>query len=213
LNDTNKIFEYDRALLPAMIAGMDEAGRGPLAGPVVAACVIMPLDSPIDGIFDSKKVGEKNREELYEKIVRVAISYGVGIADNYVIDEINILNATKKAMREAFNAMKLVPTLLLVDAVKGLELSCETRAIIKGDAKSYNIAAASIIAKVTRDRIMRGYDAEYPAYKFAKNKGYGTAEHIAALEAEGSCPLHRATFIKNFSMPTVEKEHSERQAQ
>ncbi len=213
MNDTKKIFEHDKAFLPQMVAGMDEAGRGPLAGPVVAACVIMPLDFPIDGIYDSKKVSEKNREALYEKIIRAATAYGVGIVDNSVIDEINILNATKKAMREAFRSMKLAPTLLLVDAVKGLELPCETKAIVKGDATSYNIAAASIIAKVTRDRIMRNYDGEYPAYKFAKNKGYGTAEHIAALEVAGSCPLHRATFVKNFSIMTQGEKNSQRQAQ
>lgn len=198
MTDTQRIFSYDISLLPATVAGMDEAGRGPLAGPVVTACVVMPLDTPIDGIYDSKKVPEKKRERLYEIILQTAEAYGIGIVDREEIDRINILNATKKAMRAAFANMRFTPNVLLVDAVKGLELPVETRSLIKGDATSYNIAAASIVAKVTRDRMMRAFDAEYPAYGFAQNKGYGTARHIAALRANGCCPLHRRTFIKNF---------------
>lgn len=204
--NTIELFEHDKTFLPAVIAGMDEAGRGPLAGPVVAACVIMPLKTPIDGIYDSKKVSEKNRERLYAEIVRSAVAYGVGIVDNREIDRINILNATKEAMRMAYREMKLTPSVLLVDAVTGLDLPCTCKAIIKGDAKSYNIAAASILAKVTRDRLMREYASEFPAYNFAKNKGYGTGEHITALMKEGSCVLHRKTFIKNFVQNTDNKE-------
>ncbi len=203
--NTEVIFAHDKAFLPKMVAGMDEAGRGPLAGPVVAACVIMPLDACIEGIDDSKKLSEKKREVLYEQIIRAAIAYGVGIADNARIDKINILNATKEAMRSAYAAMGMQPSVLLVDAVTGLHLPCDCQSIIKGDAKSYNIAAASIIAKVTRDRMMREYATDYPAYNFSKNKGYGTGEHIAALRAAGSCPLHRTSFIRNFVSADGEK--------
>lgn len=197
MSDTQRIFAHDRSFLPTVVAGMDEAGRGPLAGPVVAACVIMPLNECIEGINDSKKVSEKKRERLYEEIVRRAIAYGVGMADNEEIDRINILNATKEAMRRAYENMRRVPDILLIDAVD-LALSCPTKAIVKGDALSYNIAAASIVAKVTRDRIMRAYDMQYPAYGFAKNKGYGTAVHIAALQTVGPCPIHRESFIGKF---------------
>lgn len=198
MTDTLGIFAYDTSLLPAVVAGMDEAGRGPLAGPVVAACVVMPLDAPVNGIYDSKKVSEKNREKLYEIIIRTATAYGVGIVDNERIDAVNILNATREAMRRAYENMHYTPQLLLVDAVTGLDLPIHTRSIVKGDATSYNIAAASIVAKVTRDRMMRAYAAQYPAYGFAKNKGYGTAAHIAALQAVGKCPLHRNSFIGHF---------------
>lgn len=198
---TQELFAYDLSIGAELLAGMDEAGRGPLAGPVVAACVIMSLDSPIDGINDSKKLSEKKRERLYEEIVSKAVAYGVGISDNNVIDEINILNATKKAMREAYAAMKKKPTQLLVDAVTGLGLDCKITSIIKGDATSYNIAAASIIAKVTRDRLIRRYDEIYPQYGFAKNKGYGTKAHIDALIEVGSCPIHRKTFITKILDP------------
>lgn len=197
---TQRIFAYDRALGSPCVAGIDEAGRGPLAGPVVAACVILPLDTPIDGIFDSKQVSEKKRESLYEEIVRRAAAYGVGIVNNEQIDRINILAATKQAMTEAFAAMGKVPERLLVDAVTGLNLPCPTHAIVHGDATSYHIAAASILAKVTRDRIMRAYDAQYPAYGFAQNKGYGTSAHIKALCRVGKCALHRNTFIGHFAV-------------
>lgn len=195
---TEILLAHDRAYLPLTVAGMDEAGRGPLSGPVVAACVIMPLDTPIDFIDDSKKLSEKRRELLYEQILSTAIAVGVGQADRTEIDDINILNATKAAMQRAFATMRKTPDLLLIDAVKGLNVPCKTESIIKGDATSYSIAAASIVAKVTRDRIMRALDEAYPQYGFAKNKGYGTEAHIKALKKYGACPVHRQSFIKNF---------------
>ena len=198
MTDTGRIFTYDTSFLPTVIAGMDEAGRGPLAGPVVAACVVMPLQTPIDGINDSKKVSEKKREKLYEIIVSGAIAYGVGVVDNERIDTVNILQATKQVMEEAYKNMAYTPQMLLVDAVTGLRVPVPVRSIVKGDATSYHIAAASIVAKVTRDRMMRRWEEEYPMYGFAKNKGYGTAAHIEALRSYGPCPIHRKTFIKNF---------------
>ena len=181
------------------ICGMDEVGRGPLAGPVVVAAVVMPLeaDKLIDGVDDSKKLTEKRREALYDKILAVAKAVSVIKVEPAEIDEINILNATKKAMRQAVEEIKDKADIAFVDAVK-LDLPLPEVAIIKGDAKSYNIAAASIIAKVYRDRLMLEYDKEYPAYDFASNKGYGTAKHIAALKEYGATPIHRRSFIKNF---------------
>ena len=180
-----------------LIAGMDEAGRGPLAGPVVAAAVIMPLDDIIEGIDDSKKVSEKKREKLFDEIIKKAISYKICLADEKVIDDINILNATKKAMTECVEGLSVRPDIVLVDAVK-LALEVPTKAIIKGDALSYSIAAASILAKVYRDRLMREYDMIYPAYGFAKHKGYGTKEHIDAIRSVGPSPIHRRSFITHF---------------
>lgn len=181
------------------IAGIDEAGRGPLAGPVVIGCVIMPEDSMIEGINDSKKVSEKRREKLYDEIIENAVSWSVAIIDKQDIDEINILNATKKGVTEAIQGLKVKPDLILVDALNGID-TCNIKyeSIIKGDAKCYNIAAASILAKVTRDRIMREWDEVYPQYGFAKHKGYGTKVHIEALKKYGPCPIHRRTFIKHF---------------
>ena len=179
------------------IAGMDEAGRGPLAGPVVAAAVIMPLDDLIEGIDDSKKVSAKKRERLYEVIREKAIAYKIVAVDEKTIDEINILEATKKAMRECVEGLSVTPDVVLIDAVK-LDVKVPTKSIIKGDALSYSIAAASILAKVYRDRLMREYDAQYPEYGFEKHKGYGTAAHIDAIRRIGPCPIHRRTFIKNF---------------
>lgn len=181
------------------ICGMDEVGRGPLAGPVVVAAVVMPLeaDKLIDGVDDSKKLTEKRREALYDKILAVAKAVSVIKVEPAEIDEINILNATKKAMRQAVEEINDKADIAFVDAVK-LDLPLPEVAIIKGDAKSYNIAAASIIAKVYRDRLMLEYDKEYPAYDFASNKGYGTAKHIAALKEYGATPIHRRSFIKNF---------------
>lgn len=196
MNTTYRLFEYDKEF-DCRVAGMDEAGRGPLAGPVVCACCIMPLDFMIDGINDSKKLSEKKRESLYEEIVSKAECYGVGIIERDVIDEINILQATKLGMKRAFENMKSSPDILLIDAVK-LDLPVKMRSIVKGDAKSYNIAAASVIAKVTRDRIMRDYDKMYPEYGFMKNKGYGTKAHIEALRKVGKSPIHRISFIKNL---------------
>lgn len=181
------------------ICGIDEAGRGPLAGPVVVASVIMPKDSMIEGVNDSKKVSEKKREKLYEEITNTAIAWGVGIIDQREIDEINILNATKKGLTNSLKELEIKPDLILVDALTNIDtLGIPYRSIIKGDAKSYSIAAASIIAKVTRDRIMRQWDELYPEYSFEKHKGYGTKMHIDAIKEYGPCPLHRKSFIKNF---------------
>ena len=187
----NKGFEY--------ICGIDEAGRGPLAGPVVVASVIMPKDSIIEGINDSKKVSEKKREKLYDLILKEAISYGVGIIGQDEIDDINILNATKKGLTNSLKELTQRPDLILVDALTNIDtLGIPYESIIKGDAKCYSISAASIIAKVTRDRIMREWDKIYPQYGFATHKGYGTSAHINAIKEYGPCPLHRKTFIKHF---------------
>lgn len=181
------------------ICGIDEAGRGPLAGPVVIASVIMPKDSMIEGVNDSKKVSEKKREALYDQIINEAIAYGIGIIDQKEIDELNILNATKKGLTEALKALEVKPERILVDALNGIDtLGIPYTSIIKGDAKSYSIAAASIIAKVTRDRIMREWDNLYPMYGFEKHKGYGTKMHIDAIKEYGICPLHRLSFVKNI---------------
>lgn len=181
------------------ICGIDEAGRGPLAGPVVVGAVILPEDSFIEGVNDSKKISEKKRERIYEQIIAEAISYGVGIVDQKTIDEINILNATKLGVKLALEQMKIKPDLILVDALNNMDtLGIPFKSVIKGDAKHYSIAAASIIAKVTRDRIMQEWDELYPVYGFAKHKGYGTAAHIQAIKENGPCILHRQSFIKNF---------------
>lgn len=180
------------------VAGIDEAGRGPLAGPVVAAAVILPKDIFLPFLNDSKKVTEKRRDVLFDEIKQNAIAYGIGIASNTLIDEINILQATYEAMREAINSLEKTPDVLLVDAVHIPDINIKQVGIVKGDAKSVNIAAASILAKVTRDRIMVEYDKIYPEYGFASNKGYGTATHIAALKEVGPCAIHRKSFIGNF---------------
>ena len=181
------------------ICGIDEAGRGPLAGPVVVASVIMPKDSMIEGFNDTKKISESKREMLYEKIIEEAVSYGVAIIDQKEIDELNILNATKKALTTSLKELKVRPDIILVDALDRIDtLQIPYQSIIKGDAKAYSIAAASIIAKVTRDRIMRQWDEIYPQYGFERHKGYGTAAHIAAIKEYGICPLHRLSFVKNF---------------
>lgn len=194
---TIELFDFDRSITDGPIAGIDEAGRGPLAGPVVCACCIMPMDHMIEGVMDSKKISENKREKLYETIVKTALDYSVSVVENEEIDEINILNATKKGMFECILKLKIPPEVVLIDAVK---IACDYKVmpIIKGDAKSYNIAAASIIAKVTRDRIMRRYDGIYLDYGFAKNKGYGTSEHIEAIKKYGLTQIHRRTFVKNF---------------
>lgn len=188
---TNKEIQY--------ICGIDEAGRGPLAGPVVVASVIMPKDSMIEGVNDSKKVSEKKREELYDSIIEEAVSYGVGIIDEKAIDEINILEATKKGLTTSLQELKVKPNLILVDALNKIDtLGIPYKSIIKGDALCYSISCASIIAKVTRDRIMRQWDEVYPMYGFEKHKGYGTASHIQAIKEHGLCPIHRRSFTKNF---------------
>jgi len=181
------------------ICGIDEAGRGPLAGPVVVAAVIMPEDSMLEGVNDSKKVSEKKREKLYDEITSSAIAWGVGIIDQKEIDEINILNATKKGLTTALSELTQKPDIILVDALTRIDtLGIPYQSIIKGDAKSYSIAAASIIAKVTRDRIMKQWDEIYPEYGFEKHKGYGTKAHIEVIKNQGVCPIHRRTFVKNF---------------
>lgn len=180
------------------ICGIDEAGRGPLAGPVVAAAAVLPKDCQILYLNDSKKLSEKKRDLLFDEIKEKAVTYGVGIVSPQVIDEINILQATYEAMRQAISQLKVTPEILLNDAVTIPGVDIMQVPIIKGDAKSVSIAAASILAKVTRDRMMAEYDQIYPEYGFAKHKGYGTAAHIAALKEYGPCLIHRRTFIKNF---------------
>lgn len=183
------------------IAGVDEVGRGPLAGPVVAAAVVLPEDFNVLGVDDSKKLSEKKREELYDAILEGCLAYGIGMADHQVIDEINILQATKKAMREAIaRCEEMLGGLdyVIFDAVTIEDLKLPQEAVVKGDAKVLAVAAASIVAKVTRDRMMEEYDNIFPGYGFASNKGYGSAEHIAALKKLGATPIHRQSFIKNF---------------
>ena len=181
------------------ICGIDEAGRGPLAGPVVVGAVILPQDSFIEGVNDSKKISEKKREKIYEQILEEAISYSVGIVDQKTIDEINILNATKLGVKIALEGLKQRPDVIMVDALNNMDtLGIPYISVVKGDAKNYSIAAASIIAKVTRDRIMKEWDEIYPIYGFSKHKGYGTAEHIRIIKENGPCILHRKSFIKNF---------------
>ncbi|MBC5742594.1 ribonuclease HII [Lachnospiraceae bacterium MD308] len=180
------------------ICGVDEAGRGPLAGPVVAGAVILPKDTEILYLNDSKKLSAKRREALYDEIREKAVSVGVGIIGPERIDEINILNAAYEAMRLAIAALKVKPDILLNDAVTIPDIEIEQVPIIKGDAKSISIAAASIIAKVTRDRMMAEYDVSMPGYDFGKHKGYGTKMHIESLKRLGPCPIHRRTFIKKF---------------
>ena len=192
--------EYERKYEKCRyICGIDEAGRGPLAGPVVAAAVVLPKDVDIYYLNDSKKLSAKKREQLYDEIMEKAIAVGVGFADEKCIDEINILQATYEAMRIAISNLSVVPGILLNDAVTIPKVDIPQVPIIKGDAKSASIAAASIIAKVTRDRFMVEMDAKYPGYDFANSKGYGASQkHIAALKEMGPCEIHRRTFIKNF---------------
>lgn len=196
---------YEKGIVS--ICGIDEAGRGSLAGPVVVACSLMPKDSMIEGVNDSKKIAEKKRERIYEEIIKEAIAYGVGIINQEEIDRINILNATKKGLTIAIKELeeKLEkqnlkrPEVILVDALTGIDtLGIPYKSIIHGDAISYSIACASIIAKVTRDRIMKQMDEIYPQYGFAKHKGYGTAAHMQAIRENGLCPIHRRSFVKNI---------------
>jgi len=199
---TKKLVEYDRQIAKGckLFCGIDEAGRGPLAGPVVVASCVMPLDDDkiLYGIDDSKKLSERQREELFEKIKQTAIDYSIQEVDEKTIDEINILNATKLGMKNAIENLNADIDLALVDAVKDIDSNVDQIAIIKGDATSYSIAAASILAKVYRDNLMTNFDKEYPQYNFAKHKGYGTSEHIKLLKQFGPCKIHRKTFIKNF---------------
>ncbi|MBQ4611277.1 MAG: ribonuclease HII [Clostridia bacterium] len=202
-NEEERLFEltkiertyWEKGILPA---GMDEVGRGPLAGPVVTACVILPPEPLIKYINDSKKVSQGRREKLYPEIKAAAIACATGWKGPGEIDELNILNATRRAFEGAFGAMERKPSVVLMDAMTGVDMDAEQHSFIHGDALSYLIAAASIIAKVERDGYMLEMDAVYPEYGFARNKGYGTAEHIAALKKYGPCPIHRRSFIKNF---------------
>lgn len=196
---TYRMKEYERKYEKCRyICGIDEVGRGPLAGPVVAAAVILPKDVDIYYLNDSKQLSEKKREALYAEIMEKAIAVGIGFADETVIDDINILQADYVAMRIAISKLKVVPDILLNDAVTIPEITIPQEPIIKGDAKSVSIAAASIVAKVTRDRFMVEMDKEYPGYGFASNKGYGSAAHIAAIKEMGPCKIHRRSFIGNF---------------
>lgn len=181
-----------------VLCGIDEAGRGPLAGPVVAGAVILPEDAEILYLNDSKKLTQRKRELLYEEIMEKALAVGVGVVSHQRIEEINILQATYQAMREAVAKLSVVPDVLLNDAVTIPGLTQKQVPIIKGDAKSISIAAASIIAKVTRDRMMEAYDAQYPGYGFASNKGYGSKAHIEAIKELGPCEIHRRTFLRNI---------------
>lgn len=196
---TELMKEFDREYkIYGTICGIDEAGRGPLCGPVVAAAVILPDEYNILYINDSKKLSETKREEVYKEIDKYAVAYGVGIVSPERIDEINILQATYEAMRTAIHKLSVTPDILLNDAVTIPMVDIKQVPIIKGDVKSQSIAAASIVAKVTRDHLMEEYDKLYPEYGFAKHKGYGTAAHIKAIKEYGPCPIHRRTFIKNF---------------
>ncbi len=195
-------FEREYAHL-GYVCGIDEVGRGPLAGPVVAGAVILPKDCGILYINDSKKLSEKKREELYDVILKEAVAVGIGMVGPARVDEINILQATYEAMREAIGKLTVKPAILLNDAVTIPEVEIRQVPIIKGDAKSISIGAASIVAKVTRDRLMVEYDKLMPEYGFASNKGYGSGEHIEALKKYGPSPIHRASFIKNFSTCAV----------
>ena len=197
----NELFDFDagyRTAGNAIICGVDEAGRGPLAGPVCAAAVILPEDSNIEGLNDSKKLSEKKREALYKVIVRKAISYCVAFASNEEIDEINILNATYLAMNRAIEGLSVVPDLALIDGNMNKGIKVNSVAIIKGDGISASIAAASILAKVTRDRLMVNLAEKYPDYAFEKHKGYGTKLHYQCIRKYGLCDIHRRTFLKGI---------------
>lgn len=187
------------ALGMELIAGVDEVGRGPLAGPVVAAAVILPKACKIPGLNDSKKIPKSKHKEIYEAVLQNAIAIGIGIKDNHVIDQVNIYEATKLAMMEAIGQLEPQPQHLLIDAMK-LDLPIPQTSIIKGDANSLSIAAASIVAKVTRDQMMEEFDREYPGYDFAQNAGYGTAKHLAGLDKLGVTPIHRRSFEPVKSM-------------
>lgn len=195
----HEMFSFERMYEDrGIIAGVDEVGRGPLAGPVVTCALILPKDCNILYINDSKKLSAAKRDELYEILTKEAVDYSIGIEEPDVIDEINILQATLSAMRKSVLNLDCKPGMLLCDAVHIPEIDIEQVSLIKGDARSASIAAASIVAKVVRDRMMEELDKEYPQYGFASNKGYGSKEHIEALKKYGPCPIHRRTFIKNF---------------
>ena len=197
-----KMLAYEKELYTQgiqLIAGVDEVGRGPLAGPVVAAAVILPEDCKISGLNDSKKIPKSKHKEIYEAVLQNAVAIGIGIKDNQVIDQVNIYEATKLAMMEAIGQLEPQPQHLLIDAMK-LDLPIPQTSIIKGDANSLSIAAASIVAKVTRDQMMEEFDREYPGYDFAQNAGYGTVKHLAGLDKLGVTPIHRRSFEPVKSM-------------
>lgn len=181
-----------------LVCGVDEAGRGPLCGPVVAAAVILNKDDMIEGVNDSKKLSEKKRECLYDVIMQKAIAVGVGMSDVDIIEKVNILNATKLAMKQAIKNLKIKSDYVLIDGNQMIDIDIDAQTVVSGDAKSESIAAASIIAKVTRDRLLIEYDKKYPEYGFAKHKGYGTKAHIEAIKKYGLTPIHRASFCSKF---------------
>lgn len=196
-----RLCEPDRAFWNregVVLAGMDEVGRGPLAGPVVVCCTAMPPEPLFERVNDSKQVTEKRREALYPLLTQTALGYALGWVGPDVINDINILEATKRAFKLAFESMPIPVTDVLIDAMTGLDIAARQHAMIHGDTLSYSIACASIIAKVERDRYMIEQDALYPEYGFARNKGYGSAEHLAALRRFGPCPLHRSLFVRNY---------------
>lgn len=197
---TNDLYSCEAALRKdyPILCGIDEAGRGPLAGPVCAAACVLPEGLVIEGLNDSKKLSEKRREALYEQITTQAVAWAVCLVDEAVIDEINILQATFRAMRGAVAKLGLQPDLCLVDGNRDPGLGLPTRTVVKGDASCASVAAASILAKVTRDRLMYAYDELYPGYGFAVHKGYGTKAHYAAIQQLGLCPIHRRSFLKNY---------------
>ncbi|MCE3591424.1 ribonuclease HII [Streptococcus sp. XMC] len=201
-----KMLTYEKELYAQgiqLIAGVDEVGRGPLAGPVVAAAVILPKNCKIPGLNDSKKIPKSKHQAIYQAVLDQAISVGIGVKDNHVIDQVNIYEATKLAMLEAIHELEPQPQHLLIDAMK-LDLPISQTSIIKGDANSLSIAAASIVAKVTRDQMMATYDQEYPGYDFAQNAGYGTTKHLEGLEKQGVSPIHRRSFEPIKSMTAVD---------
>lgn len=201
-----KMLTYEKELYAQgiqLIAGVDEVGRGPLAGPVVAAAVILPKNCKIPGLNDSKKIPKSKHQAIYQAVLDQAISVGIGVKDNHVIDQVNIYEATKLAMLEAIHELDPQPQHLLIDAMK-LDLPISQASIIKGDANSLSISAASIVAKVTRDQMMATYDQEYPGYDFAQNAGYGTTKHLEGLEKQGVSPIHRRSFEPIKSMTAVD---------
>ena len=200
---TTNLFEYEAALHAEgfyLIAGIDEAGRGPLAGPVCAAACVLPDGLVLEGLNDSKKLSEKRREALYDRITAEALAWAVCLVDEKTIDEINILQATFRAMRGAVSKLSVSPDLCLVDGNRDPGLGLPTKTVVKGDATCASVAAASILAKVTRDRLMVELDAQYPGYGFAIHKGYGTKAHYAAIDALGLSPIHRRSFLKNHGL-------------
>ncbi len=201
LDRLKRMLEIEKSLYKKgynLICGVDEAGRGPLCGPVVAAAVILPKYECIEGVNDSKKLTEKKREKLYDLIIEKALAYGIGISDVSVIEEVNILNATKIAMKKAIENLQIKPDYVLIDGNQMINIDIPEDTVVSGDARSESIAAASILAKVTRDEMLIKYDKEYPEYGFAKHKGYGTKAHIEAIKKYGLTPIHRPSFCSKF---------------